>query len=119
MTAKLSAEQIFKAIKEMNISQTTWQPIALCAIASSPNQEATKADVAPRLASEGRKFSKTDKIGVTKDSTFFEKDSPVFRVLVSKFILTNEKGSKVFKLNADLTVSDIETVKELCHEKLN
>ena len=117
--SKFSADQLVDAIREMNISQTTWQPIALCGIVSSPNQEATKTDIAPRLAMEGKKFSKSDKVGVKMTEDFFIKKSPVFRVLVSKFILTNEKGSKVFKLNADLSESEIEKVKEACHNKLN
>lgn len=117
--SKLSADQIVELIEGMNISQTTWQLHCLCGIASSPNQEATKADIAPRLSKEGLKFSKTDKVGVKKSEEFFIKDSPVFRVLVSKFILTNEAGSKVFKLNADLSESEIQLVKEACHKRLN
>ena len=117
--SKFSADQLVDAIREMNVSQTTWQPIALCGIVSSPNQEATKTDIAPRLAMEGKKFSKSDKVGVKMTEDFFIKKSPVFRVLVSKFILTNEKGSKVFKINADLSSDDVDQIRDLCHKKLN
>ena len=111
--SKLSADQIFEEIQKMNVSQANYQAVVTCWIAS--HGTASKDSIVEELVNSGK-----NKANEKKDASYHKNGNPVFKVLRSKFIITEtEKGSKVFKINADLSSDDVDQIRDLCHKKLN
>lgn len=110
---KLTPDQIIELIKKMDTSQANYQALIGCFVASQGT--ASKDSCVDQLVQFGK-----NKAGESKDAKYHKNGNPVFKVMRSKFIITEtEKGSKVFKINADLSSEHVEEIRRICHEKLN
>lgn len=111
---KLTPDQIIELIKKMDTSQANYQALIGCWIASQGT--ASKDSCVDHLV----KFGK-NKAGESKDAKYHANGNPVFKVMRSKFMIseTGKGKSKVFKINADLSSEHIEEIRRICHEKLN
>jgi hypothetical protein len=106
----LNFKDFLTQVEKIRSNQANYQPVLICFLSNSKNQQNTQQNIAEKLAVMNGKPK--------GDFKPFMGSCPVYKVLLGKSLLV--KKGDVYKLNiAIMTASQKKQISKLCMEMLN